>query len=84
MKWAALALRFPFAIQFLSDRESIGVQLDDAVDGGPVLINLVDAGLIFLYQRTRRELAGVHAILQLRDRDLIEFECLHFRNRRRG
>jgi len=63
-------------IEGVGDRKSIRIQFNDAVNCWTRLVDLLDAGGIFLHQRVAGELAGLHSILQLRDGDFIEFKRL--------
>ena len=66
-------------VRVLRNRERVGIQLDHRVDGGPVLVQLVDAIDVETHELLGRDLTGSHRGLQLRDRLLGRVEGLRVR-----
>src|SRR5215470_15576115 len=80
MERTARAFGVPFLVERLGNGGRVRIHLDDAVTRWSALVDLFNTCRVFLDQRTGGELAGFHSLLQLRDRDLVEFEPLHLRN----
>ena len=61
MEWAARLSLAAVLIPELGDGGGLGVQLDDA---SQMTVEFGNSVQIFVYQRPRRFLAGLHALLQ--------------------
>src|SRR5262245_42508067 len=68
-------------IQRLRRTQRVRVRLEDASQRWPLSVDVADALEIGLCDRDRRALAVPHALLEIRNRDLVELESL---NRRVG
>jgi len=66
--------RLALGVQSLRDRCRVGVDLDHGAQRGALAIDRVDAGQVLVDERARGVLAGLHALLQLRDGRLLELE----------
>src|ERR1700685_54764 len=71
------ALGLALLIECVSNRQRVRIEFDYAVDRRTLLVDLGDPGLIFFHQRSRREFARLHAVLQVGNRDFIQFEGLN-------
>src|ERR1700674_1551177 len=76
VKRPARPFRFAFLVKRVGDLESIGVELDDSVNHGSSFVDLRNACQVFLAQGARRILAGLEGLLEIVNRDLVEFEVL--------
>ena len=76
MQRPAKMFLFAFLVELLGDAERVGIYLDNAVDGRPMLIDGLDAREIFFGDGVRGEPAGSHAFLQFVHGNFVKLERL--------
>ena len=64
----------PLRVESVGDRERLRVGLEHRVEHRSRAVDLLDALQIHLGEGTSRELSGLHALLQLADRNLLEID----------
>src|SRR5215470_748517 len=76
MEWPARALLLSFLVERIRNLQGIRIHFDHAVDGGTLLVHVIDALQVFLDDCSRCVFPRLHALSQGINRDLIQLEAL--------
>ena len=67
-------VRFPFLVEGIGNGQRVRIDFEHAVEGGTLLVDLLNPRQIFLGDRARGKFSGRHSRLQVGDGDFVQLE----------